>query len=736
MSRIESPNLRSAGGVVPQAPGTGKAAVDPKAVKSPKAVVVADGVDGAALPVAPKAAARRGELSSVAGKNPFAALAAGAPVSLLERAIGSPVAMTQDVSLPPAVMEKLSAVERGALGAGSGEVVSGAASKVRQGLMLSLSDAVESHVAESGVSRDLVSHLGEALCAAKSERQAMESVSMAFLAKKQAFPASFDVNAFVQAVLRESYLLQTEILRDFAERTKRYNEIRREIRKKISDARQFMNVHKDDPNVTFAFPRFDPKKSEWVEWQVPAVEGDEAQAGGQGGGGTAETSGAGQDGLGGEGSPSLDAVPLTSEAAGMFAPAPVVTQSTHLSATCAKMATQADPVDKFHTLLSDQFYYDGSNWYVNGKKWGPANPPDDGYIFKETTGHRWGLSPEKMKLLREDFCKLSASEAVEVVNTLSARLGGKWNDEVAGLLEQILPTATTAQLLELQKSPGYTSVPVSMRQDAEARLNEAKQYFGAELSDPDLAPLVARFVDAGGNETALAELQGQLWGASPATVRRFFSAIHRADEQGADVSVFRDIFASCDGRRVFDGQAPADWEWLRGMGGAPADFHAAWVGSPITAMESAAVQELAEVASQVGSLGQDTTGMARRASGPDTSAEANYELRYELPKRSQAGMEGAPEGTSSATETAAPSAADPAGHTTIAAREVANDQETFDAYIKDLEESLATVGEDAQMANLELQDALQKQQQTIQMISNISKMLHDTAMSIIRKIGG
>jgi hypothetical protein len=43
---------------------------------------------------------------------------------------------------------------------------------------------------------------------------------------------------------------------------------------------------------------------------------------------------------------------------------------------------------------------------------------------------------------------------------------------------------------------------------------------------------------------------------------------------------------------------------------------------------------------------------------------------------------------------------------------------------------------DAQLANVDLQDILQKQQQALQMLSNISKVLEETAMSIIRKIGG
>jgi hypothetical protein len=56
--------------------------------------------------------------------------------------------------------------------------------------------------------------------------------------------------------------------------------------------------------------------------------------------------------------------------------------------------------------------------------------------------------------------------------------------------------------------------------------------------------------------------------------------------------------------------------------------------------------------------------------------------------------------------------------------------------IKKWEEKLNTIGDDAQLANVDLQNILQKQQQTLQMMSNISKMLYDTAQSVIRKMGG
>jgi hypothetical protein len=61
---------------------------------------------------------------------------------------------------------------------------------------------------------------------------------------------------------------------------------------------------------------------------------------------------------------------------------------------------------------------------------------------------------------------------------------------------------------------------------------------------------------------------------------------------------------------------------------------------------------------------------------------------------------------------------------------------SFQEEIKKREEELNSVGDDAQLANVDLQNILQKQQQTLQMMSNISKMLYDTAQSVIRKMGG
>lgn len=61
--------------------------------------------------------------------------------------------------------------------------------------------------------------------------------------------------------------------------------------------------------------------------------------------------------------------------------------------------------------------------------------------------------------------------------------------------------------------------------------------------------------------------------------------------------------------------------------------------------------------------------------------------------------------------------------------------EEIDSLVGKWEEKLSEVGDDAQLANVDMQNMLQKQQQTMQMMSQISKMLHDTAMAVIRKIG-
>jgi chromosome segregation ATPase len=59
----------------------------------------------------------------------------------------------------------------------------------------------------------------------------------------------------------------------------------------------------------------------------------------------------------------------------------------------------------------------------------------------------------------------------------------------------------------------------------------------------------------------------------------------------------------------------------------------------------------------------------------------------------------------------------------------------LESQISVLEAKILTTEHDAELANIDLQNALQKKQQILQTLSNVSKLLHDTAMAIIRKVG-
>jgi len=69
-------------------------------------------------------------------------------------------------------------------------------------------------------------------------------------------------------------------------------------------------------------------------------------------------------------------------------------------------------------------------------------------------------------------------------------------------------------------------------------------------------------------------------------------------------------------------------------------------------------------------------------------------------------------------------------------RELARTSNRWDSYIERWEAELKRMSDDTQLANLDMQSSLQKQQQTMQMLSNMSKALHDAAMAVIRNMGG
>lgn len=54
--------------------------------------------------------------------------------------------------------------------------------------------------------------------------------------------------------------------------------------------------------------------------------------------------------------------------------------------------------------------------------------------------------------------------------------------------------------------------------------------------------------------------------------------------------------------------------------------------------------------------------------------------------------------------------------------------------LREIDAELAEMNDDAELANIDVQNALQKQQQTLQTMSNVSKQMHDTAKAILRNM--
>jgi hypothetical protein len=71
-----------------------------------------------------------------------------------------------------------------------------------------------------------------------------------------------------------------------------------------------------------------------------------------------------------------------------------------------------------------------------------------------------------------------------------------------------------------------------------------------------------------------------------------------------------------------------------------------------------------------------------------------------------------------------------------AARAIGSNGATGELDQSELDRVTGGMGEDAQLANLDLQNMLQKQQQTLMMMTNIGKTINDTNMATIRRIGG
>jgi methanogenic corrinoid protein MtbC1 len=53
-----------------------------------------------------------------------------------------------------------------------------------------------------------------------------------------------------------------------------------------------------------------------------------------------------------------------------------------------------------------------------------------------------------------------------------------------------------------------------------------------------------------------------------------------------------------------------------------------------------------------------------------------------------------------------------------------------------MQAGMSEVGDEGRLADVELPNLLQKQQQTLQMLASLSRDLHETTGAVVRKVGG
>jgi hypothetical protein len=609
-------------------------------------------------------------------------------LELVAASLAQPVGLDRDLSPDTRTMMKLNELETKAteLASHNPEAAGrlfAAAGRMRLGVMLALSDGIGAQTtATTKVPRDLSAKVGESIMAEKTEAKMLAAAQGAMLGSKARFPLGMDITAFVQAVLRECYLMQNEILKDYADKVKFFTDMKKRIRAQLADARALALAVKDGADI--------PEELWWIDRES----GEESMSYRSTGPGKpqadeddVETPPPGGSDQGGN--DRVDAGPPTVDVASTFFDGPMVAPPTTpegvralqllVAALQSHGGTSAELRDVLAGLLS--FGVKGSDLDPQARElrdaffaipgWGSSVKDNDSMIdalIGAVAQNAAGLDDATVGALAKGL----ASAAREWGDEKGCQ-GPAWVMKTA--LGWMLPNLTDSQLAGVEAAVGEADwTSLSMIADgcdlgAAARLDKRlREYEAAYATLPDLLK-TAPFLQVG-------ELYAQMLHEGPG---------------GQAAALLGPAL-----RRLLSSEVVS---FANAIVGTPEGLALCTTLFGENAVKPAEVDASAGGYSDGGEV-DGPTGDVNDGSGDTGGLETGPEMGN--------GSAGGPE-----------------------------DRNAYMAdYVKNLEEQLATAGEDGQLANVDLQNALQQQQQTLQMMSNVSKMLHDTALSIIRKIGG
>jgi hypothetical protein len=516
-----------------------------------------------------------------------------------------------------------------------------------------------------------------------------------------------DPNALVQWVIRQSYIEQTQDLLHFAGKVKHFNKLKQAYRARLAFLRR---VHADavangtpvDPNdadkgkrlgkhVVEAYPYGNPATGEIV---LPYA-GQGAGSGGVPGGWSATPPPASPPQPGPQARPGGPAPAATGPAPELPLPPGRIVPATAPALT----VSQQQRLQAVRDMSADMSTKVGERPYPKADLRGP-DPAEVRLVMQ--------LDPQIQAQLDEH-------ELTRVMQVLAA---AAWAKQERGVAASFLPEISLAAIQARAKAIVETADPRVLQRlaqrgpipEVQARWPVATKYYQSN------GTYVLRMPDGSGFQMNVSErptvptlripAPGQLAEGSFADLLRTIEGDKTRHKDKTDKLV-QDFNAAA----AKAANAPTGSVW---------DGRAFQVGSIVG--HSAAMT--------------DGRTPPEHHSAPMTEGRAPREEHHSAPmtdgRAGQSGGSGAAGHSTGAPVGTGPTGEDPG----IAGAQAIENTVQLDAYMKTLDEKLSTVGDDAQLANVDLQNVLQKQQQYMQMISNISKQLHDSAMSVIRKIGG
>lgn len=644
--------------------------------------VLADGVEahvpeGATV----TSATAPGMTATTTGPNPFVAFkGTNAPSALL----AAPVPMDAEVGPELSQLLAMGAFELAASQHGDARVKAGT-EKVSTGTKLVIAD-------DEGV---FAEQLGEAHESAqtmalnfKHNKSALEAADKrASFVSQQAhlatgsMPAGMSIDAYVQSVLRESYQLQTDIVGDIAAQLDAANQQRKESRDRAMRLRELKSK----------LAKSGLTDAELEELAALGVTLDE------------KTIGSIEADFEWEKDAELAALEKELEALSESAPAkppadappaPIVYKPSYDASVAAPFSPVTPPAE---SAVAEVFAF-------AVKKFAQANEKDKSEDrYKKKYDHLNGARGALTESVKQAGTRPSSEIQALIDVAMWAIKKGKDVAENTEFIKTALGAMTRDQLEEFKSSNNklWGEVNGSVENLAESRLQQINRLRDGGLNAPpgpvnDALQAIAVASASGWQSPQMDLALSKMYGLSGTDAALVLNKLTSGLDPKIESENFDKFVLACNPSALLQGADPKSLEFLKNMGGQAQAVFDKWA--------NAQPPEAPPAAPDVSTLTPEEKEARKQELTEDIAA-----LKGE---RSAA--------VASANQDALKSAL----------------SDMIDNAVTKLEGQTEDAGDDIQMLQMRLQEAMQNRQQYMQMMSNLSKMMHDTIMSIIRNMGG